>query len=763
MIAAPQLNTMSSNRRRTVLIALSVASLSAAGAMRRPVPVPHANPVVTINVDAALNRHPIDPRIYGVAFAKPATFADLGVTINRWGGNATSRHNWEINTTNRAKDYFFENIPDEPAAAAPGTAADNFIQPTLTAGLDALITIPMMGMLPFDNSIRCGYSVALYGGQGCCDAVDGFRPDCGDGRSGGNRLLGINDPADTSVVFPSSHEGNWVQHMVDTHGAAASGGVRYYALDNEPSLWSFDHWDVHPAGATTDEVWNKMADYGAAIKAKDPTALITGVEEWGWDGYFYSGIDQENYGQPGWPADRLAHGNIPYAEYLLQQARDYEQSNGTRILDFFSLHFYPQGGEFCCPFDDVSPTMQLLRNRSTRGLWDPAYVNESYIGGTGIDSGIVRLIPRLRQWANDDYPGTKIGVTEYNWGAEAHINGATAQADILGIFGREGLDMGVRWTVPETNSLVYKAIGMYRNYDGVGSKFGDVSAGASGPNPDDVSTFAALRSSDGALTIMIIAKTPGTDYDVAVNLQNINATGPADRWQLDSGGITHLAGVPIGGVSPQLSLTVPAQSITLLVMGGQYLGAPSNLDAHRTSATNIALSWIGVPGIGGTASYEVWRSSGGAPYTFIGTNGTIASYQDSDPLLAANTTYLYKVRAASAGLVSGFSNVDAATTIDFTDDPLNSDTPVKVAHVTELRTAVNAMRAAAGLGAQAFTDSSLNNVTIKAVHIRELRRGLNQARAWIGLPPVVYSDPAITPQTTAIKKQSIIDLRSGVK
>ena len=87
--------------------------------------------------------------------------------------------------------------------------------------------------------------------------------------------------------------------------------------------------------------------------------------------------------------------------------------------------------------------MQLRRNRSTRSLWDPNYVDETWINDK------VQLIPRLQNWVNTYYPGTPIGITEYNWGAENHINGATTQADIFGIFGREGLDMAARWTTPD--------------------------------------------------------------------------------------------------------------------------------------------------------------------------------------------------------------------------------------------------------------------------------------------------------------------------
>ena len=120
-----------------------------------------------------------------------------------------------------------------------------------------------------------------------------------------------------------------------------------------------------------------------------------------------------------------------------------------QLLDVFTVHYYPQGGEFS---DDVSTAMQLRRNRSTRSLRDPAYVDESWIGDR------VQLIRRMKGWVNASYPGTAIGITEYNWGAENHINGATAQADIYGIFGQRetakgrssGVEKIMRQRVPAT-------------------------------------------------------------------------------------------------------------------------------------------------------------------------------------------------------------------------------------------------------------------------------------------------------------------------
>ena len=217
--------------------------------------------------------------------------------------------------------------------------------------------------------------------------------------------------------------------------------------------------------------------------------------------------------------------------------------------------------------------MQLRRNRSTRSLWDPNYVDESWI------NGMVMLIPRLRQWVTTYYPGTRTGITEYNWGAESHINGATAQADVLGIFGREGLDLATRWTMPPSGSPVLNAIFMYRNYDGRGSRFGDVSVAATVPNPDDLSAFAAIRASDGKLTLMIVNKVLAGTTTATVNVANFAAASPAEAWQLTaSNRITRIADVPVGNAA--LSLTLPPQSITILVVPPAVTQPPAR---HRAS------------------------------------------------------------------------------------------------------------------------------------------------------------------------------------
>jgi len=173
---------------------------------------------------------------------------------------------------------------------------------------------------------------------------------------------------------------------------------------------------------------------------------------------------------------------------------------------------------------------------------------------------------------------------KYNWGAENHVNGATTQADIYGIFGREGLDMAARWTTPASSTPTYKAMKMYRNYDGNRSTFGETSIAATTQNPDTVSAFAAQRSSDGALTIMVVSKGLSATTAATVSVANFQGTGTAQVWQLTAANsITRLPDVSLSGTS--ILVTLPAQSVTLLVVPASSAPPrpPTNLRVTRIS------------------------------------------------------------------------------------------------------------------------------------------------------------------------------------
>jgi PKD repeat protein len=538
-------------------------------ALAAAVTVLHAqNAAVTITVDVAANRRTINPAIYGVAYATTGQLQDLNTPLNRYGGNNTSRYNWQLNADNRGADWYFESIPE--SSATPGQRGDDFVLNSRAGGAVPMVTIPIIeyvAKVGANRSKLASFDSRVYGAQDDCD-WQSFPQAC-NGMKGGQPVTG-NNPLEANVLNSTTLQAGWVSHFVQRFGPAADGGLTYYILDNEHSIWHSTHRDVWPTGARMEQVRDAMTAYSGAIKSVDPGALVVGPEEWGWSGYIFSGYDQQYGSRNGWSflPDRAAHGGMDYLPWLLRELKTRSDIDHRRVIDVFTVHYYPQGGEFW-PADDVSTAMQLRRNRSTRSLWDPAYTDETWINDR------VQLIPRLRNWVSTYYyPDTPVGITEYNWGAESHINGATTQADIYGIFGREGLDIGARWTTPAATTPTYKAMKMYRNYDGNRSTFGDTSVlAASTANADNLSVFAAERSGDGALTVMVVSKVLAGSTSVTVNLANFTPAAAAQAWQLTaSNSITRLADVAVSGAG--FVTSVPAQSVTLFVVPAS--GAPVN-------------------------------------------------------------------------------------------------------------------------------------------------------------------------------------------
>ncbi len=547
--------------------------------------------LATVVVDAAADNRAISSLIYGVGSSDSldlnaptqAQIAEIGASLSRIGGNLLTRYNWQIEAANHAADYFFESIAH--GSGTPGKTMVDFVHKSVGAGAAASVTVPIINYvakLGPNRSILPSFSVAKYGQQ---QATDPWFPDAGNGiRTNGTKITN-NDPTDANTPLTSAMQAGMVDHLIAQFGTSANGGVPFYTLDNELGLWHETHRDVFPTGVTMQDEFSRMLQAAQIIRARDTNAKILGPEEWGYLGYLYSGYDKQwseinnNYNPNQFP-DRANNGGMDHLPWLLSQFQAYQQTIGERLLDYLTVHYYPQGGEYDDSQNDLSAgevtsTMQLLRNRSTRSLWDPNYTDESWQGQV---YGKLNILPRLKGWIEQYYPGTQLGLTEYAWGAEKHMNGATAQADVLGIFGREGLDLATRFRVPPPGSPTFYAMKMFRNYDSSGSKFGDINARATVENPDNVSAFASRRASDGALTIMVVNKNLVDPNNISattsidLSFSNFNASGIAQHWQLAANNQSNLTISEITRrsdlniVGNAFSVQVPRQSVSLFVI-----------------------------------------------------------------------------------------------------------------------------------------------------------------------------------------------------
>jgi hypothetical protein len=195
--------------------------------------------------------------------------------------------------------------------------------------------------------------------------------------------------------------------------------------------------------------------------------------------------------------------------------------------------------------------------------------------------------------------------------------------------------------------------------------------------------------------------------------------------------------------------------------GGTVPAAPTGVSAHATAPTQVLVTWTLVVG---ATSYQIFRR-GPLSTSVFAQIGTAMTNTFTDNTAAANSAYLYRVRAVNATGPSADSAVDLATTVIFTDDPLvQRSTLIKAVHLAELRTAVNAVRALAGLGAAGFTDAASRGVVVKAVHINELRTALDAALTALAVPaapPGGYTDTIA--RGVLIKAIHFQELRNRVK
>jgi len=416
--------------------------------------------------------------------------------------------------------------------------------------------VPMVGWVakdsPSSHPFNCGFPATRFPQQ---DQFDQWDPNCGNGRLNDTNLTGA-DPGDTSIAVDESFDGEMVSHLVSRFGTAAQGGVKIYELDNEPVLWASTHRDVHPELVTYDELGSKGTATAAAIKKADPSAAVLGPSGWGYCEWISSGVDGCGLG-----SDAAAHGGLNLSQWYLKNMKDFGDAHGgKRFLHYFDQHYYPQIG------GGTDPEANALRLRSTRSLWDPTYVEESWIGPSGVNAPPLQFIRTMKTWVDQYYPGTKTAITEYNWGALDTINGALTQADVLGIFGREQLDLATMWGEPQPTQPGAYAFRMYRDYDGAGSRFGDVSVSATSSDQGQLAVYAAQRSTDKALTLVIINKT-AADLTSALSIAGFNRNATAQRYTYSPADLTSIVrGDDLTANRGTIEATYPANSITTLVL-----------------------------------------------------------------------------------------------------------------------------------------------------------------------------------------------------
>jgi hypothetical protein len=514
----------------------------------------------TIVADASSQRTPISSGIYGVAFASAE---DLQIaSLNRWGGDATTSYNWQNDAYNSGTDWYCANYTWSYTAVSPDpslkTATDQLIHDDVSKQVDTLMTVPITGWVA---SMPTPYS-ALQSHPECAGAYGG---------TGGDQqkcCAALSTTYDTLVdkgssVLDTSFVSNWVQHLKSTFGPAASGGVKYYQLDNEPDNWQALRKDVYPAlyppgnncepfysthtsiGKSLDQDFrDRTIAYAKAVKGADASARVLFMStENAWD---LVALPNNECGNPAGPYSN----NNSLTQALLKLAAAEEQKNGTRLLDCVDMHY---------PFPGAGLG-------DTRALWDPTF--------TQYNTPVIP--PHIQGWINGTYPGTGTCISEYNVphdggdGNAPDPSTAAQLADIFGMYGRLGYQVAAYWgsfVHQGVHLPIYNALAMYRNYDGMGGKFGAYSVGAASSS-SSVNVYAASDSptSPSKVWVMLVNVSGANQSALSLNVRNFAPSGTASVYRADANHAP-AAGTPVAIAGGNITgLSLPSNSLALLVM-----------------------------------------------------------------------------------------------------------------------------------------------------------------------------------------------------
>ncbi len=492
---------------------------------------------ITFDVHANMNVHAISPYIYGLNDGSQA--AATHATIVRSGGNRLTAFNWENNASNAGSDYQFENdgfLCTGAGCDAPGTMLKSFVDSAVAAGAAALVTVPIV------------------------DYVSADKAPAGDVRNSGSNYLttrfkqnkaakgsAFANPPNTADAFVYQDE------MVNWLKATYPNAKIHYLLDNEPDLWSSTHAEIHPTPVTYDELKTRNVAYATAIKAVVPTAMVWGPVSYGWAGYTnLQGASDAN--------------GRDFLDYYLDQMKLAEQAAGKRLVDGLDLHWYPeaQGGGVRIVDPGATPTLVTAREQAPRSLWDSTYSETSWIVQSSTHAPI-NLLPRMKAKIAAHYPGTKLSFTEWNYGGGATISGVIASADVLGIFGRDGVDMAMMWPMGD-ESFTYNAFKIFRSYDGQGKAFGDTSVQATTTDVPSSSVYASIDSGNVARMVLVAINKATTDKIAGIRISHSTSYMHANVYTVTAaGGKNVVKGMPLAAVATNaFRYTMPAQSVTLI-------------------------------------------------------------------------------------------------------------------------------------------------------------------------------------------------------
>jgi Bacterial Ig-like domain (group 3) len=198
------------------------------------------------------------------------------------------------------------------------------------------------------------------------------------------------------------------------------------------------------------------------------------------------------------------------------------------------------------------------------------------------------------------------------------------------------------WNVPKPTDPVAYSFRIFRNFDGAGGQFGDTSVNSTSTDQGQLSVYGALRSSDGALTVVAINKTTGA-IQTSLSLANFSANSSAAVFTYSNANLAQIIpGSPVSVASNSVNYTFPAYSATVFVF------TPASATPTATTTSLSASSTTPTTGQTVTFTAAVAPKSGSGSPTGTVTFSDGAAQIGSGAVSAGTATFSTSTLAAGA-------------------------------------------------------------------------------------------------------------------
>ncbi|QDK44974.1 endoglucanase A [Bdellovibrio sp. ZAP7] len=471
-----------------------------------------------------------------------------GIGAFRMGGNRWTTYNWENNATNSGTDYnntsgnrVCDLVNCGSRSEVAGEAVRLGVKLAYSYEATPLVTIPIVDYIAADKNGTITQAASPTNMR--------FRQNLD--RKPSSVSSAVANLSDNYV-----YQDEALKFFQDTFKTDLSSGRKiFYSLDNEPGIWKSTHPLIHPTKTTYAEMKEKTIRFASMIKEQAPNSMVFGAVAYGFNEMMSL-------------QDAPDRSNGEYMSWFLQQMAAAEKSYGKRLVDVIDMHWGSEArGDGYRVLDETAPQTAAViaaRLQAPRSLWDPTYKETSWIADDYLNAPI-QWIPRLKDRINKYYPGTKISFSEYNHGGGQIISGGIAEADVLGIFGREDVFFATHWD-REDSPYIYGAMKLFVNYDGAGGRVGDISVRAVSTNNEKTSVYAMQSSTDSSKIYLVILNKTSAALSTKIAIANSSGYTQGAAYQIADGSPTPKALGSISVSGSEVYYTMPAMSVTTLVL-----------------------------------------------------------------------------------------------------------------------------------------------------------------------------------------------------